>query len=113
MFRAISEYVDHGVFVPPTTDDEGNESPESWSPTVSTGVFAFDPGSSSEPRTPGHDRVIVEPTLYFPATTTFGHRDEVFARGKRYEVEGETRLWVHPTDPSRRANVVTLRRVDG
>lgn len=113
MLRAISEYVDHGVFVEPATDDEGNESPESWLPRVSTGVYAFDPGSSSEPRVAGHDRVIVEPTLYFPATTSFGHRDEVVARGKRYEVEGETRLWVHPTDPSRRANVVTLRRVDG
>lgn len=113
MLRAISEYVEHGVFVPPDTDDEGNESPESWLPAVSVGVYAFDPGSSSEPRVAGHDRVIVEPTLYFPADSTFGHRDEVVARGLRYEVEGETRLWVHPTQPDRRANVVTLRRVDG
>lgn len=113
MFREISEYVDHGVFIPSSVDDEGNESAEAWLPTVSTGVYAFDPGSSSEPRTPGHDRVIVEPTIYFPADSAFGHRDEVFARGKRYEVEGETRLWVHPTQTTRRANVVTLRRVDG
>lgn len=113
MFREISEYVDHGVFIPGSVDDEGNESPEAWAPVASEGVYAFDPGSTSEPRLPGHDRVIVEPTIYFPADAAFGHRDEVFARGKRYEVEGETRLWVHPTEPTRRANVVTLRRVDG
>lgn len=113
MFREISEYVDHGVFIPATTDDFGNESPESWGTATPRGVYAFDPGSSSEPRLAGHDRVIVEPTIYFPADVEFGHRDEVLARGKRYEVEGETRLWVHPTDPTRRANVVTLRRVDG
>lgn len=111
MFRAISEYVEHEAFNTGAEDATGNPV-ESWLPPVSVGVYAFDPGSSSEPRE-GNDRVIVEPTLYFPAETILGPRDVVWARGKRYLVEGETREWVHPTDQTRRANVATLRRVDG
>lgn len=112
MFRVISEYVQHAAFEAGVEDAHGNPV-ESWGDPVTVGVYAFDPGSSSEPRTPGHDRVIVEPTLYMPSTVVFGPRDEVIARGLRHEVEGETREWVHPTDATRRANVVTLRRVDG
>lgn len=112
MFRVISEYVQHAGFIPGAEDAHGNPA-EAWGDPVTVGVYAFDPGSSSEPREAGHDRVIVEPTLYMPEENVFGPRDEVVARGKRYEVEGETREWVHPTDTTRRANVVTLRRVDG
>lgn len=113
MLRPISEYVGHSAFAPGSVDDEGNPVGESWGAPVQTGVFAFDPGSSSEPRLPGHERVVVEPTVYYPAEVVFGSRDRVVARGVAYEVEGEPHLWVHPTDPGRRANVVTLRRVDG
>lgn len=112
MFRIISEYVEHASYVPGAEDAHGNEI-EGWGAPVTVGVFAFDPGSSSEPREPGHDRVIVEPTLYMPSSAVFGPRDHVTARGLLYEVEGETREWVHPTDTTRRANVVTLRRVEG
>lgn len=111
MFRQISEQVDHGVFEAGAEDATGNPV-ESWAELVSVGVYAFDPGSTSEPRD-GNDRVIVEPTVYMPATVVFGHRDVVWARGERYEVDGDTREWVHPTDSTRRANVATLRRVDG
>lgn len=110
--RPISEYVKHAVFVPGPPDAHGNPE-KAWGIPATVGVFAFDPGSTSEPREPGHDRVIVEPTLYMPETAVFGPQDEVIARGKRYEVEGETREWVHPTEPTRRANVCTLRRVEG
>lgn len=111
MFRQVSELVQHGAFEAGAEDSTGNPV-ERWAAPVSVGVYAFDPGSSSEPRD-GNDRVIVEPTVYMPHSLVFGHRDVVWARGKRYEVEGETREWVHPTDITRRANVVTLRRVDG
>lgn len=110
--RPISEYVEHSVFIPGAVDGHGNPR-RSWGDPVTVGVYAFDPGSSSEPREPGHDRVVVEPTVYLPSTVVFGPSDEVVARGKRYEVEGETREWVHPTDTTRRANVATLRRVGG
>lgn len=111
MFRVISEYVDHQGFAAGAVDAHGNPV-ESWSPPVEVGVYAFDPGSTSEPRE-GQDRVIVEPTAYLPADVVFGSRDRVTARGLLYEVDGVTREWVHPTDATRRANVVTLRRVEG
>jgi hypothetical protein len=109
--RPISEYVEHSVYVAGAEDAHGNAT-ESWGDPATVGVFAFDPGSTSEPREPGHDRVIVEPTLYVPPDVVFGPHDRVAARGRVYEVEGETREWRHP-DGSRKGNVVTLRRVDG
>lgn len=111
MFRVISEYVDHEAFIPDGEDETGN-TVETWRPPVTVGIYAFDPGSSSEPRE-GNDRVIVEPTLYMPSDVVMNPQDLVTVRGKKYPVEGETREWVHPTDTTRRANVVTLRRVDG
>lgn len=109
--RKISEYVGHAMFIPGDEDAHGN-AVESWTEPVSVGIYAFDPGASSEPRD-GMDRVVVEPTVYMPADVVFAPRDRVSARGRVYEVEGETREWVHPTDSTRRANVATLRRVDG
>lgn len=109
--RRISESVQHAVFQPGAEDSHGNPT-EAWGTASNVGVYAFDPGSTSEPRDPGHDRVIVEPTLYMPSTVVFGARDKVTARGKVYEVEGETREWRHP-DGSQKGNVVTLRRVEG
>lgn len=112
MFRVISEVVGHQGFVSGAVDSHGNPV-ESWADPVEVGVYAFDPGSTSEPRNPGADRVIVEPTLYLPDAVVFGARDRVTARGLLYEVDGVTREWVHPTDTTRRANVATLRRVEG
>lgn len=85
---------------------------ESWAePVTLDGEYLFDPGSSSEPRRPGMDRVIVEPTLYGPYGMPFDPRDRCIVRGETFEVEGEVRRWGN----SRReaGAVVTLRRVDG
>lgn len=111
MMRRVSEEVSHAPFVAGVEDSHGNPV-DSWGTPADVGVYAFDPGSSSEPREAGRDRVIVEPTLFMPSTVVFGSRDRVTARGKVYEVEGETREWRHP-DGTRKGNVVTLRRVDG
>jgi hypothetical protein len=110
--RAISEYVSHAAFVEGESDAHGNPV-ESWGDAVSVGVYAFDPGATSEPREPGRDRVDTSPTLYLPSTVVFGARDRVTARGVLYEVEGVTRQFVHPTDADRAANVATLRAVIG
>lgn len=110
MARRISEYVQREAFIAGSTDAHGNPS-ESWAPAVEVGIYAFDPGSTSEPRE-GGDRVIVEPTIYAPSAALFGARDRVTARGKTYEVEGETREWRHPVG-FRPGNVLTLRRVEG
>ena len=109
--RRISEYVDWEAFQPGATDAHGNEL-ELWDDPVSVGVYAFDPGSTSEPREPGADRVIVQPAVYMPHGTVFGAHDRVTARGLLYEVDGETREWRHPNG-KRVGNVATLRRVEG
>jgi hypothetical protein len=111
MSRRISEYVLWQAFAAGAEDAHGNPV-DSWSAPVEVGIYAFDPGSSSEPRASGHDRVIVEPAVYVPSTVAFGPRDRVTARGRVYEVEGETREWRHPNG-ARKGNVATLRRVDG
>jgi len=110
--RPVAEYVQHAAFSAGAEDAHGNLT-DSWGAAKKVGIYAFDPGSSSEPRLPGQDRVVTEPTLYLPSDVVFGQQDQVTVRGNLYQVDGETREWVHPSDPSRRANVATLRRVTG
>lgn len=115
MFRVISEHVQHEPYLAGGVDAHGNPT-EGWGTPNTVGIYAFDPGSSSEPRLVGRegmDRVIVEPSIYMPSDVVFDTRDRVMARGLLFEVEGVTREWVHPTDTGRRANVVSLRRVEG
>lgn len=111
MGRRITEQVDRLPFIAGAEDAHGNEI-EAWGEPVSVGIYAFDPGSSSDPRAPGHDRVIVEPTLYGPFGLPFEAQDKCVARGHTYEVEGVTRDWKHPNGMKPGA-VVSLRRVDG
>lgn len=111
MSRRISESVQHAVFAAGAEDDHGSPV-ESWLASVRVGIFAFDPGSTSEPREAGRERVIVEPTMYCPDWVVFATRDRVTARGLLFEVEGGTREWRHPSG-RREGNVVTLRRVEG
>lgn len=109
--RQISESVDWQAYVAGAEDAHGNEV-DSWSDPVSVGVYAFDPGSMQEPREPGHDRVIIAPTVYMPSEVVFDAHDRVTARGLLYEVDGGTRVWRHP-DGNQPGNVATLRRVEG
>lgn len=109
--RRISESVLRAAYVAGAEDAHGNPV-DAWGTPSPVGVYAFSPGSTSEPREAGHDRVIIEPTLYVPAAVVFAAHDRVTARGDLYEVEGETRQWRHP-DGSLKGNVVTLRRVEG
>lgn len=109
--RPISEHVDVERFIAGGKDAHGNPR-KTWGAAESVGVYAFDPGGTSEPALPGHDRTITIPTLYVPPDAVFGSRDRVTARGVKHEVEGETRAWVHPTlGPI--GNVVTLKVVPG
>lgn len=111
MSRAITETVLRLPFIPGPDDSHGNPT-KTWGAPQSVGVYAHDPGSTSEPRRPGHDRVIVEPTVYGPFGMPFESQDLCIARGLVYEVEGEVRDWKHPNGPAK-GSVVTLRRVDG
>lgn len=100
-------------FVGSVEDAHGNES-ESWGPPVElVGRYGFDPGSSSEPRLAGQDRVVVEPTLYGPYSMPFEPRDHAIIRGVVYEVEGVVRRWCNMFSSREAGAVVSLRRVDG
>lgn len=109
----MSEVVFRSAFVGGVVDAHGNES-EGWgAPVQLSGVYGFDPGSSSEPRLAGHDRVIVEPTLYGPFDMPFLPRDRAVVRGVVYEVEGPVRRWKHMRTNREAGGVVTLREVSG
>jgi hypothetical protein len=111
MARTTSETVQRKVHSLGTADSHGNKA-NVWANPVDVAVYAFDPGTTTEPRLPGQQRVITTPTLYFPDGTVFAPQDRVIARGKEYEVDGETEEWRHPNGQVR-GNVVALRRVTG
>lgn len=109
----MSEPVQRAPFIEGALDAHGNAA-ESWGAAVAlVGAYGFDPGSTSEPRLGGHDRVLVEPTLYGPYDMPFLPRDRAIVRGRIYEVEGEVRQWKHQRTNRNAGAVVTLRRVDG
>lgn len=111
MGRKISETVQHAAYSPSPADAHGNVV-DGWAAAADVGVYAFDPGGSSEPPIAGYDRVITTPTVYMPQTVVFGARDRVTARGVLYEVDGGTAAWRHP-DGSQRGNVAALKKVSG
>lgn len=108
----MSESVIHVPYVGLAEDAHGNET-DSYGAGVLLLGFGFDPGSSSEPRLPGQDRVVVEPTLYGPFDMPFQPRDQVIVRGVTYEVEGVVRQWRNFYSNREVGAVVSLRRVDG
>lgn len=109
----MSEVVQRIPYTGSGTDAHGNEIPTYGAAVTLTGTYGFDHGSTSEPRLPGQDRVIVEPTLYGPYSMPFLPRDRAVIRGKTYEVDGEVRQWKHMRSGKEAGAVVTLRRVDG
>jgi hypothetical protein len=93
-------------------DVHGNET-GAWSDLALLKGCAFDPGSSSEPRLPGQDRVVVEPTLYAAHDAPAIPQDRVIVEGVEYEVDGVARRWSNPFTGSKVGCVLSLRRVDG
>jgi len=72
---------------------------------------AFAPGSTSEPQ---GERVVTQATVYLPAGTTVGPRDQFTVRGVRYEVDGDmSGEWVNPFNGHSPGSAVALRRVTG
>lgn len=112
--RHISEYVQHEAYVGMGEDSHGNEV-ETWAPAVSLGIYAFNPGGTSEPLLPGHDRVITVPTIYVPTDTAVTHRDRIAVTGEptRFEVDGDMRPFRNPFDSSMNGNSINLRAVAG
>ena len=85
----------------------------SWSEVALLKGCAFDPGSTSEPRLAGQERVIVEPTLYAAYDSPVEPLDRLVVHGDTYEVEGVARRWQSPFSGRQEGCVLTLRKVDG
>lgn len=110
--RRISETVQHELFQAGANDAHGNPA-ESWADPVSLGIYAFNPGTTSEPFLPGHDRAVTEPAIYVPTGTVINPRDRVTVRGTVYEVDGETLDFRNPIDSSMDGCQVNLKEVSG
>ena len=114
--RYISEYVQHEVFVADGLDSRRN-AVESWDPPVPLGIYAFDPGSSSESgqsSSSGHEaRVITAPTLLVPSSSEVAARDRVTVRGTTYEVDGEALDYRNPYDSAMNGKSIKLKAVEG
>lgn len=109
----MGESVQRVPYVGSTEDAHGNETATYGAAVALTGVYGFDPGSSSEPRIAGQSRVIVEPALYGPYDMPFLSRDRAVVRGATFEVDGEVRKWRHMQSNREAGAVVTLRKVTG
>lgn len=112
MMRHISETVMLEVYAGAGEDSHGNEV-ESWLPAVELGIYAFNPGGSSEPLIPGHDRVVTTPTIYAPSGAVVGARDRVTVRGKQFEVDGDPLDFRNPYSSIMDGLSINLKAVDG
>ena len=110
--RRISEFVQHEVYAGTGEDAHGNEV-ETWAAAVQLGIYAFNPGGTSEPLITGYDRVITTPTIYVPSESVLSPRDRVTVRGKVFEVDGVTSDFRNPYDSSMNGNSINLKAVDG
>lgn len=112
--RHISEFVLYEAFAPGAKDGHGNET-ETWAPAVRLGIYAYNPGTTDEPFTPGHARVITNPTIYVPSTVRLTPRGRITldAEEESLDIVGETLPYRNPYDSSMNGNVVNLKRVSG
>jgi hypothetical protein len=110
--RRISEQVTHEAYIGTGEDAHGNPI-DTYAASVQVGIYAFDPGGTSEPALPGQDRVITTPRLLVPESVVMHPQDRVTVRGTRYEVDGETLVYSNPHDSSMDGNQVNLKAVTG
>lgn len=111
MTRRVSETADWFRFVSGGEDSHGQPI-GSFAPAVPLPVLAVEEMTSTQPRTPGHDRLIRTATVYVPADSELSVHDRVSLRGRTYAVESEPRSWWHPS-MGPMGMVVDLRHVQG
>lgn len=110
--RYVSEYVQHQRYEGSGEDERGNES-EAWGDPERLGIYAFNPGTTSEPFTPGHDRIITVPTIYVPSGEVVSEHDKITVRGTLYTVEGDPLDLRNPYSSEMDGIVVNLKVVKG
>ncbi|MFL0711668.1 MAG: hypothetical protein ACJLS2_02495 [Microcella pacifica] len=108
----MSETVSHEVFNG-ATKNARNNTVDSWAPAVQLGIYAFNPGGTSEPLLPGQDRVITTPTIYVPSTSSVGARDRITRGSVTYEVDGDPLGYSNPYDSSMDGVEIKLKVVSG
>lgn len=113
MAPRYTEPADRIARVTGATDAHGNPVVSYADPVPIPGGVSFDPGSSSEPRMSGHDRVTVEPTIYGTFDMDVLPGDRVAVRGTVFEVVGEVRRWRSPYSGRTPGSVLTLKVVTG
>ena len=91
-------------------DAHGN-TVDAYAEPVPRYVYGWAPTSSTEPKTVGPNRVVVDLEVFSPFTLQ--PKDRVVVHGRTYEVEGECEDWNHGPFGHRPGFVVNLRRVDG
>lgn len=111
MLRTANLSVSWEAYNSTATDSRGNPVP-GWKAAATVKVYAFAPSGFEEPVMAGHERTVQVPTLYMPPSVVFGAQDRVTVHGLKYEVQGDTRVWVHPNGDTP-GNVVELKRVTG
>ena len=111
--RRISETVKIARYNGTVQDSKGNDV-ESWGSPTDLGIYAFDPGGTSEPFTPGHQaRVVTVPSILLPTGSVIGARDKITARGKTYEVDGDPLDYRNPYGAEMDGLRVNLKGVIG
>lgn len=112
MRRRISEWVEWEAFVAGEMDAHGNTI-ETWAEPALVGVYAVNPGTTGDVPLAGHDRDTQTPSLYVPSDVVMGARDRVTARGRLYEVDGDTKVYRNPYGSRMDGNQIDLKRVEG
>lgn len=110
--RYVSEYVKHERYNGAVADSRGNQV-DSWAPSVDLGIYAFNPGGTSEPFVPGHERVVTTPSIYVPSGAVVGAHDKITVRGKEYTVDGDMLDFRNPYGSVMDGLVVQLKAVTG
>lgn len=104
--------VGHRVFGEGVEDDLGNPV-ESWSPPVIKPVYGWGAPQSSEPKTAGHNREVVEVELLVPPGFSCSARDRMVLDGVEFDVIGAPEHYDHNPFGWNPGGVVNLKVVSG
>ncbi len=104
--------ITHAVFIPDAEDALGNAI-DKWAQATTRPAYGAGPIMSTEPKTVGQNRVVVDVVLLVPPGAPYGPRDRVRLAGNLFEVVGyEESTEFNPFEKHFGA-AVNLRRVEG
>ena len=99
---------------PESTDEDEYGRPITPKPVdLTVRAIAFDPGTTSEPRSGTSRRVSTKPTMYLPDDPGLTAQDAFTVHGRRYEIDGDPGIWQSPITGQVKGVEVPMRRVTG